>query len=212
MLGDVLDYYSVSNYAKDPGIDAMLKREIEEGRKFLQKIRDNFPKQVIKYLEGNHEHRLQKFIHKNSPALSGLLHTQDLLELKKNNILWYAYGPNQICSVLGLHDLGARHEPYSHSVNYLRQTAIGIHRSLLFGHTHSMAALSTVNKMGKRIRVFSCGHLADIKHPCFNYYKSAKPWEIGFAVVFKTKKDWFVNQVTITENYEAVFNGKTFRG
>lgn len=211
MLGDVLDYYSVSSHLKSPEIGSILRNEVELGRSFLDRLREKFPKQTIKFIEGNHEFRLQRYIKANAPDLNGLLTTQDLLGLDRLDIDWIPYGPHQLTHILDIPDLCARHEPYSMSANFMRQTAMKIHKSLMFGHTHQSAYRSTRNAMGKRVKVYSCGHMVDERHPCFDYYRSAKPWEKGFAVVYKTKNEWFVDQLNISDEYEVIYRGKSYR-
>ncbi len=211
LLGDVLDFYSMSSHLKSPNIESILKNEIDCGKQFLQKLRSKFPSQNIKFIEGNHEFRLQRYIKKNAPDLNGLLSTPELLDLDYLDIDWIPYGPEQLAQVLEIEDLCARHEPYSMSINFIRQTASKIHKSLMFGHTHQAAFRSTKNAMGKRVSVYSCGHMVQENHPCFDYYRSAKPWQKGFAIVYQTKNDWFVEQVNISDNYEVIYHGKSYR-
>ena len=211
LLGDVLDFYSVSSHLKSPQISDILENEIDAGYNFLAKMRNKFLDVEIKFIEGNHENRLTRYINKNSPDLTGLLKTEDLLDLEYLDIEWIPYGPEQLTQILDIDDLCARHEPYSMSVNYMRQTAMKVHKSLMFGHTHQAAYRSIRNAMGKRVKVWSCGHLVQEKHPCFNYYRSSKPWEKGFCIVHKTKNEWFVDQITISDDYEVIYNGKSYR-
>ena len=88
--GDIIDFYSISHFDKDPSRALNLEDEINDTYDVLSDIVSVLPKSCkVSYLLGNHEERLQKYVHTNAPEL----HWVDGLK-------W-----NQM---LGLHDLNIR--------------------------------------------------------------------------------------------------------
>ena len=67
--GDWIDCYEISKFRKVPIEKAEFSKEIEMGRKFLEKIRNLCPNSEIIYIEGNHEMRLRKFLIDRAPEL-----------------------------------------------------------------------------------------------------------------------------------------------
>lgn len=91
--GDVLDCYALSSFSKEPGGPA-LKHELEVARAFLREVREAVgPQTEIIFMEGNHEHRLQRRL-MEQPGLHGLpeLHLGSLLGLNQINARHMAYG------------------------------------------------------------------------------------------------------------------------
>ena len=54
LLGDFLDFYSVSSHKKDPRLQTMLKFEIEQGNKYLDQLDDLFPNKEKIYIDTKH--------------------------------------------------------------------------------------------------------------------------------------------------------------
>jgi predicted phosphodiesterase len=75
--GDLLDLFAVSKFAKDKEI--ALRREIEEGRKFLEFLSKRFKDVII--TEGNHERRLRSFIKNMIPTDMQFLFPDDILQM-----------------------------------------------------------------------------------------------------------------------------------
>lgn len=59
--GDILDFYQISDFGKDPSKPRM-KTELELGRWFLKSLRETFPNAKIYYKIGNHEMRLERWL------------------------------------------------------------------------------------------------------------------------------------------------------
>jgi predicted phosphodiesterase len=64
--GDILDFYQLSDFSKDPSKPKMAK-ELELGRWFLKALREAFPNIPIYYKIGNHEMRLQRWLKVKAP-------------------------------------------------------------------------------------------------------------------------------------------------
>lgn len=86
--GDLLDFYSLSRFEKNPDRKSTVKEDIELTRTILTDLRKTLGKKTNMYfLEGNHENRLQRFLW-NNPELADLdeLRIDYLLQLDKNKI------------------------------------------------------------------------------------------------------------------------------
>lgn len=59
--GDILDFYQLSDFLKDPNKPTM-KKELEMGRWFLSSLRQKFPNAPIYYKIGNHEMRFERWL------------------------------------------------------------------------------------------------------------------------------------------------------
>lgn len=94
--GDLLDFYSLSNFDKCPERKETVTEEVYRGREFLYDMRKVVGKNcAITLLEGNHEARLQKYFWKN-PELYGLdsLDLSNLLELSKFGVSFVRADPD----------------------------------------------------------------------------------------------------------------------
>lgn len=92
ILGDLIDFYEISKFDKNPNRKTKLQDEIDAGVKELTYIRNILPKAKIYFKEGNHTHRLRSYLWKN-PGLSSLksLKLENLLNLQELNIKLIKY-------------------------------------------------------------------------------------------------------------------------
>jgi predicted phosphodiesterase len=88
ILGDWMDFYSISRFDKERPLNNDLSVEITAGREGLEWVRECFPDIPIKWKEGNHDDRLKRFIRKKVPELSnlGVLTTSHVFGLDKLSI------------------------------------------------------------------------------------------------------------------------------
>ena len=64
--GDLLDFYNINSHSpKHSEVIKNLWDEMEWGMEFIRSIRSRFPKTKITFIYGNHEDRLDRFIHQN---------------------------------------------------------------------------------------------------------------------------------------------------
>lgn len=87
--GDILDFYDVSSFDKDPDRINSLQKEIDMAQKFFKKLRSLVPKARIVFVKGNHEDRIERYLKKH-PELYSLnaLKLPNLLNLD-NYIIEY---------------------------------------------------------------------------------------------------------------------------
>jgi metallophosphoesterase superfamily enzyme len=85
LLGDIVDFYQLSRFNKDPGRTLKLQEDIDMATEFLGNIRSLVGGDCkIFFIEGNHEHRLRKWLN-NHPEVASLksLSLPHLLQLEK---------------------------------------------------------------------------------------------------------------------------------
>jgi predicted phosphodiesterase len=89
--GDILDFYDVSSFDKDPARINSLQKEIDLAQKFFKKLRSIKPDARIVFIGGNHDRdRLERYLKKH-PELYSLdaLKLPNLFGLDKFNIEFY---------------------------------------------------------------------------------------------------------------------------
>jgi len=69
--GDMLDFYQLSRFQKDPRRRSF-SQELEMGKKFFQILRELSPNSDIIYQLGNHEERFENYMYTRAPELLGV--------------------------------------------------------------------------------------------------------------------------------------------
>lgn len=96
LAGDVMDFYELSSFNKNPSRIFKLQEQIDFVIKHIfEPLRETCPNSQIDYIIGNHEYRLIKFLMSNGQALSSLrcLSLGKLLELDRFKINMVAVSP-----------------------------------------------------------------------------------------------------------------------
>lgn len=178
ILGDLIDFYQVSSFSKDPRRSS-LATEFKAAKKFLQKLRNIFPEAEIIYKSGNHDGtRLERYIFNNAPELTdlleGLLEKQlglDELKIKyvedpfKIGKLWYLHG----------HEIKSGGNPeYITNVVWKK-----VHDNFICGHWHRSQNKIFKNIEGKIYEGCVVGSLCELKVD----YQPVNNWNHGFAIV-----------------------------
>lgn len=83
VLSELLDFYAISPFNRDPERVLKLSQELDESYTILHQITKQFKDQKRVYISGNHDERLRRLIWSKAPALAGLpcLNVEDLLGL-----------------------------------------------------------------------------------------------------------------------------------
>ncbi len=214
VLGDLADFYFASGHGpKDPKLLNTTIEEVEAVNAFLDQLDKEFPQAKKKYLEGNHEYRLTRFIQNRCPELFGFTDCQTLFKLQSRpGWQWISYGPTQRTSVLGS-KLYARHEPFGTSA---KQTASRALCSLVYGHIHRIESSYVVGLDKKSHIAFSVGWLGNAKFDkIFGYVKATPQWQLGFGLVHADVSTgiFYPNAVQIIEHgakVSCVVGGKRY--
>jgi UDP-2,3-diacylglucosamine pyrophosphatase LpxH len=191
VLGDLLDFYCLSRFDKDPNRKGCLQGEIDEAKDYLAELRKACPRATIKYSLGNHENRLQKYIWQNSEELASLrsLSLPHLLELEKLKISCHddlhPYHEGPLLFVHG--SIARKHSGYSAKAHYDRFGCPVIH-----GHTHRLGSYYH--------RVWDTQHGA-WENGCLcsldPHYLLKPDWQQGFSAIYFEGNHFTVNSVPI---------------
>jgi predicted phosphodiesterase len=180
--GDLIDFYQLSRFEKDPRV-RNAAFEIKEAKQVLEYIRSKFPKALILWYMGNHDHRFTKYMVNKAPELLdipefSLYHIMELAKLNihllDNNRGWRAGKLN------GRHG----HEFYgSGGVFPARSYYLKANDNILVSHVHFKSEF-TIPDIRKNLRGgWSIGCLCDLDPD----YNPNNRYGHGFAIldVFK---------------------------
>jgi predicted phosphodiesterase len=192
--GDLCDFHSVSFWERDPR-RRFLVDELESARRFLEVLRDTFPKARIVLKEGNHEERLWRWVWARVPEFAGLK------ELSLNEILYLPdYGIELVDNkkpIRCANDLYILHghefrSPFQNPVNAARGLYLRANCNAICGDLHQTSQ-HTGTGLEKTISCWSVGCLCDL-HP---RYMPLNKWNLGFAFIEILKKNWRVENFKI---------------
>jgi predicted phosphodiesterase len=179
-LGDVIDFYAISNFVKNPG-NRDIQYEIDTvGSIFDAVDRAIKPERTIWKL-GNHEKRLETYLRSRAPELIrvGKLKTSSLFEAKKRGIeIVAANSPIKHKKLTMLHGDeygGGIQSP----VNPARGIFLKANECVVIGHRHVSSEHTERTIRGKIITCWSLGCLCDL-HP---EYAPENKWSHGFGIL-----------------------------
>jgi len=187
--GDLVDFYSLSVFDKNPDRKFSVQDELDEAKAVLKDLRQTVGKNCdIYFLEGNHENRLQRYLWRN-PELEGLrdLQLPKLLGLSEQNVKFIGVsgdywkkdsGHLKIGDALIMHGDNrlngastSRYSGYS-----AKNTMMGIQQSVMINHVHRLALVHHSTPYGQLVGV-ECGSLCEPT--------GTANWQQGF-VTFET--------------------------
>jgi len=206
ILGDLIDFYSLSTFDKDPERLNNLQADIDTAASFLCTLRANNKKAQIIYIEGNHEKRLQKFLWRH-PEINSLrsMNVEGLLELQQFNIK-YISAKGKCAAKYRIGDMyffhGSvirKHSGYSAKAMYDKY---GV--TLMCGHTH---------RDGKYTKRTEQGHYASWENYCMCQYDAEycdfTDWTQGWSVVTFADKRPYVEQIAVIKDM-YIYGGKLY--
>lgn len=195
--GDLLDFYGISRWDKDPSKPKM-REEIDMAKEFFTYLRDRY-KCPIYYKLGNHEDRWEKFLISKAPELLGIdeFRLERILNLEFHSINLIAskqlikYGK---LNIIHGHEMG---ESIFSPVNPARGLFLKAKCSTLAGHNHQTSAHHENNVSGDAMACWSLGCLCDLS-PEYRPFAFTK-WNHGFAIVniLSENGDFSVNNYRI---------------
>jgi len=179
ILGDLIDFYAISHFLKDPERALKLQEEIDEAVNILEQIRKFNPKSEIVLIRGNHCHRLQKYLWSQAKELNGLrdLTVESLLHLRHLNIKYEKTGRLVHRGVIFKHGNVVRaFAGYSAKGEFEKSGMSGVS-----GHTHRAAVYYHNNSSGNYVWM-ETGCLCQLDA---EYLEGATPnWQLGFGVAY----------------------------
>jgi predicted phosphodiesterase len=193
--GDLMDFYSISYFERDPRVTHMCE-ELETGKRFLEVLRDYFPKAQITYVEGNHEERLWRFCYSRLPELFGTLGPDGKQLISLEGLMDCAeYGVKVVSGrqpLLAGDHLYILHghefrQQFSSPVNPARGLYLRTKANALCGHNHQTSQHSETG-LENIISCWSTGCLCHM-HP---QYSPLNKWTTGFATIELSGPEWSV--------------------
>jgi predicted phosphodiesterase len=211
-LGDLVDFYSISRFAKDPTRRLLLQDELEAGAYALGQFDQTVSTKTRKILfRGNHEHRLEKYIVTNAPALAGLdrLKIPNLLGLRGLGWEYVDHDLELFPEFLIKHgEVVRQHAGYTARGEMDRSWMSGIS-----GHTHRLALFSYMPR-----RAFLREEQSPfwIENGCLctlnpEYIDGNGNWQQGFTVLH-VYDDGFVPEFVHITHGRAIHKGKLYKG
>lgn len=168
--GDGLDFYTMSDFDKNPSRQFTFKQELETGHSVLRKIELATGKADRYWIDGNHEDRLRRWLWRHGAAIAGLpsLEPQKLLHLDDWKHLPYGSSVNVMGVVVEHGEVAGLNA--SSQMQKKRGT------SGVCGHTHRLHDLHISNASGEH-RYVENGCLCSLKPE----FVSRPNWQHGFT-------------------------------
>lgn len=201
--GDLVDFYSISSFLKDPKRKETLQDEINQAIIYISRLRATCPNATLHYNLGNHENRLKRYLLSNAKALDSLdaLKFPNLLKLRDNDVLLHEQGLKLNRNLLITH--GTRISKHSGST---ARAEFETHLSSgVSGHTHRVGRYDVVGTGGSFTWVEQ-GCLCDMDPE----YMDHKPnWQQGFALIEYGAHKFSIREQRIFDR-KLVIDGKSY--
>jgi hypothetical protein len=211
---DLIDFYALSKYDKNPKRQNSLQDDLDSAQDFLEQQRKLVgPQCKIHYLEGNHEARLKKYLKRNAKALANLraLRLGELLDTGSLDVHLHTYG-----KLIKVGDVYYTHGT-THSAgggNTARSHIKRIGGSVSVGHCHRLSVVHERKDTGF-FTGFEGGCLCrfDQEYVLEDWAISRMDWQHAFQIhVFRNNKliSWF--QAALDYNPQALKCVSAFMG
>jgi predicted phosphodiesterase len=195
--GDLIDFYHLSRFEKDPRV-RNVAHEIKLAKQVLKYIRSEFPRALIVYYMGNHDHRFNKYMLNKAPELLDIpeFDLYHMLGLQELNIILV---DNNRGAKAGKLNIRHGHEFYgSGGVFPGRKYYLAAKDNILVSHVHKTTNYITPDITKQVHGGFSIGCLSDLDPD----YNPNNEYNHGFAYLTIDKDGSFK-----LEN-KQIFNGK----
>lgn len=211
ILGDYLDMKAPARWSKGTADEyaADIMDEVEAGYRNLSSLRAVMGARKISYLLGNHEARLQSYLHRSAPALDGIVPTvRDLLRFDELDIVPAPRSYRVAPGVTAIHGekLSSTQSAAGQSA-YKERMRHGT--SIVQGHTHR-AGLGFDTQDKTRFWM-ECGHLLDIKQADYLSFGIAN-WQQAFGWLIKDGSRVTPGLTYVHPRGRFYFNGKHYGG
>jgi predicted phosphodiesterase len=200
LIGDWIDFYQLSRFDKDPQRILGLQDEIDQCRELMAKTREACPNAWLYFREGNHEHRLTRYLCAH-PEIASLrsLQLPVLLDFQQLEIDYCPYnGDLDHYGFLVEHgDVARKHSGYTAKAMLDKRGISGI-----TGHTHRLGAHYVTDAAGDKVW-YENGCLC---HTNPEYILGRPNWQQGFSVLHNWDDRFQVEQICM-HNHRIFYNG-----
>jgi predicted phosphodiesterase len=178
LLGDLLDFYQLSRFDKDPR-KRSFAHELEAARTFFEVLQKQLKCKVY-YKLGNHEERYQKYLYVKAPELLGVqdFELRHLLKLDEYNV--QLIEDKRVVRMNKLNAIHGHEYPGVFSpVNIARGLFLKGKVSAIQGHNHTSSEHTEPNMNSEITTTWSIGCLCEL-NPA---YMPLNKWNHGFAII-----------------------------
>ena len=181
--GDVVDFYAVSSFSKDPVRETMLQDELDQAAHVLDAFDAAMPKGARKvFVVGNHEARLERYIKEHARAFHGLrsLTLDSLLNLTERGYEVVPMVGRDASTHIGKVNVGHFNVARKGSGASARSLLLDRGCSVIQAHTHRLGAIYKRNRgTGEQLGAWEAGCLCDLDPE----YVTSPDWQSGFATI-----------------------------
>lgn len=186
--GDILDFYGLSSFEKDPR-KRRFSEELEMGRQFLKILRKEFDGVPIYFKLGNHCERYERYLRIKAPELL------DVSEFRLDVLLKFGEIGVELIDDKRIVKFGKLNIMHGHEfgksvfspVNPARGLYMRGKENCIAGHNHQTSSHVEPTMNGHVINTWSTGCLCEL-HPS---YMPINKWNLGFAYVERELNDEF---------------------
>lgn len=200
ILGDWLDFYSLSFFEKDPA-KRNLKKEVETNYTILSSIREKYGTIPITAKVGNHEERHERYLKVKAPELLDfeVLNISRIINRGHNDenkdLGIKCVGDKRIAKIGHLNCIHG-HE-FGRSITSPVNTARGLYNkgkeTAMCAHHHQTSEHTETSLTGETTVCWSVGCLCDLRPD----YLPINRWNHGFAIVERSGDDFHVENKKI---------------
>lgn len=202
-LGDFADCYAVSFHPKSPERRASLKEELEAVNARLDEVQA-LGAERVDFIEGNHEHRLARWVAEKAPELYGMIGAPGLLRIAERGWHWTPYRQH-----LKIGKLHATHDVGHAGVFAHRRSRIEYESNVLIGHTHRLAMEVSGTAAGSSHVGVMAGWLGDKEQIDYMHQTKANQWVHGFAIAYHETDTGNVHVVPVPiVDYRCIIEGQ----
>lgn len=208
LIGDIIDFYKVSRYNKDPDQGNSTQEECDSANEFLWQLRNAAPDSEMIYRDGNHEERLYTYKISQAGGLNSLrcLSIPYLLGFEDIGIKYHRYKETILLGEKFVVDHGDRVRKGS---SMTAKALLDHHQmSGICGHTH---------RMGIHYRTNTSGKLFWIENGCLckldpEYIHGTPDWQQGFTVAYYNPETDYIHPIQVRiDNNSIFFDGIVFK-
>lgn len=202
--GDVMDFYSISTFDKNPNRQETLQTELTMAGNMFSRHHKLTPNTRMIFELGNHEDRLRRFLWSKAPELSSLecLAVEGLFRLQDSGVemVPYAEGVMLNGNFLVTHgEIIRAHSGYTAKGMSDKYGGSGIH-----GHSHRLGSYYRRDRFGVS-GWWEGGCLCNLEPD----YITHPNWQQGFSVVTFRRGRFWVEQVPIIHN-RFIYGGRVY--
>ena len=202
-VGDFHDCYNASRFSKHPDkMFSSLDDEIESGIDLRNHIVNNSRTKNVIFIEGNHEHRIQKYIWDNAGLISNYITPKTILKIPKT----WKYVPYGQSGYVQINQLIVTHGS-RHNKNVASSMLDFFKCSVLFAHTHRYQVACSRQFLGGPIFSYNIGWLGNPK-TAGEYCTVPPDWVHMVTLAWFSNKHFQIQPIFI--NKKGIFDGKIF--